>query len=695
MPSELLVPTAQARPELISWLKDKDNPFDLFVAPRHADEEGLRHHVPGVHRTIFDTLQAVLERYRPSNLARVSDIPRSGVVVVLGSRGAGKTHLLHALQQGKAGGGAVIVAPSVCEPNRPFTEYLLHQLVRHLQDETADRSSGTLDLLASALTYKVLAQALHGMTETDWLGHNVSSRFQFWQYLLGIGTRPVSDRKRALIQDLNQPEARPLPELGEAHEQDLETLRRITLLQIERAESGLTIAAQIRRGLYLELARRAFGGPLEALFEFLLDGYTRVEASTSPSRATLVEELFRALLELCLLARLPVVFAFDALETLLGDPPEERVCHQFFKGLADALDGHRGIPFLFFAEVGHWQQVRRYQSDYVQQRLQQGIVRVPGHGSLSSLSIPPVSAADLRALVEARMKPLLADSQEPDQEDASIQPFQEEDLQRIARGAGQGPPVRQALQALRDRYEEIVAGKKATRAIQLESSGKVMEVERSPKRDRSMVIEKLEEIWKREERAAIRRLENGSPNTLSDEIHGGVLQWCRCLLAEGTTTNQGTLAAAEIVTFGAHPTYGQMVQCSWSKDSDQRQLGVGLLLGQLRGMARDLETKLELMNAEDCPVQALVLLWRRDGATAGAVHEQLPKATREIWDRFPRATARVTLKAIKAEHLAVWLALPKWLNTARTEIEGVTDAAVHHFVKEHTLALIDLVLPRS
>ena len=85
----------------------------------------------------------------------------------------------------------------------------------------------------------------------------------------------------------------------------------------------------------------------------LSNGFVRSYSSRQrrPQRETLVDELFQALVELCLLAGMPVVFAFDALETLLGDPPDGKLCHPFFKGLADVLDSHRGIPFLLLAEL--------------------------------------------------------------------------------------------------------------------------------------------------------------------------------------------------------------------------------------------------------------------------------------------------------------------------------------------------------
>ena len=51
-----------------------------------------------------------------------------------------------------------------------------------------------------ALAQKVQPQ--QGMTETEWLGRNVTGRRSFWQLLWGFGARSLADRKRLLIADL-------------------------------------------------------------------------------------------------------------------------------------------------------------------------------------------------------------------------------------------------------------------------------------------------------------------------------------------------------------------------------------------------------------------------------------------------------------------------------------------------------------
>jgi hypothetical protein len=676
-------------PELLNYLKGKDNPFDVFVAARAPDAVFPSYHVATVHKDAFLRLNAILDRFRLERLETEADLPRSGVVLILGDRGMGKTHMLHALQTGAAGDDkqCVVVTPVIFEPHRSFIEYLLHQLVRHFQNETDGQSLGTLDLLADALARQVLVQAFHGMTETQWLARNVEGRLSFWQLFFGYGARQLADRKRLLIEDLKRRETRTIAEVCQQNEQEAGKLMAVALDHIKEAEVAHNTAGQIRRGLYTRLVRLAFGEPRERLYDFLLDGFTQIDATTQPSRETLVDELFQALLELCLLARLPVVFAFDALESLLGDPPEERVCHPFFKGLGDVLDSHKGIPFLLFAEQGHWQAAQRFMSEYVKQRFAQGVIRVPRYGSVSSIILPRLSKEQLGDVVAARVKPLLVDfGGEHGPGVLPTSPFQDDDLVKIARVGLDAPPLRQILQALRDRYDEIVNGQQAP----------IIEPPRPPPPP-DVFVERLDACWQRELRAAKRKLEQSNLAGLADDLHAGVVKWLECLVAEGTATASGRPSKAANALLGSHPTYGQITTYQWSDGDRHRILSLGLLLGVGAGMPRDLETKLKIMSAPSCPMESLVILWPRGEQLQPPVHEHLPDSTRAVWDQFAKkgATQRVHLRSVCREDIAPWLALPEWLNAIRTEVEGAPPDVVHHFLAEATTSLLQIIAPRS
>src|SRR5438128_1104874 len=138
-----LAPMAAAQPpELLDFLRGKDNPFDIYVAAREPDGESARSHARGLHRDVLQPLLAVVERYRLETLQAESDLPRSGVVVILGERGSGKTHMLHVLRGAwDDGPPRLAVAAAIFEAHRPFPECLLHQLVLHLQNERAGRAA--------------------------------------------------------------------------------------------------------------------------------------------------------------------------------------------------------------------------------------------------------------------------------------------------------------------------------------------------------------------------------------------------------------------------------------------------------------------------------------------------------------------------------------------------------------------------
>jgi hypothetical protein len=691
MPSALLPAEADGprHPELLSFLKGKDNPFDLFVAGRKPDGNFARYHVPSIHGEVLHPLNAALDRYRLTRADWENDLPRSGVLVILGARGMGKTHLVHVLQYADDS-PRIVVAPAIYEPQRPFIEYLLHQLVRHFQCESDGQAAGTLELLADALARQVLVQAFHGMTEIDWIGLHVTGRWTFWPYLWGVGTKRLADQKRLMIADLEQREQRTILEVCARHEQPPGVLQAMALQHIEKTEAGHTLAGQIRRGLYTRLIALAFGGPRDSIYEFLLDGYTEVEAKSQPARATLVDELFQALQELCLLAGMPVVFAFDAMETLLGDPPDEKLCHAFFRGLADVLDSHRGIPFLLLAESGHWQKAQQSMSSYAAQRFQQGMVRAAGYGPLSVLPFPPITAAQLGDIVAARMKSLHAEFYEADASDApAIFPFSADDLMRIARSEGNEPPLRQALQALRDRYDELVNGLSAA-GNSIGPRGTVP----PPERDG---IELLDRCWQREQRVAEKRLAAGNLGALADELHAGIVKWLECLAAEGVGTECGRPASASNKVLGAHPTFGQAIVLEWLNGEERCEVGIGLLLGERRGMPRDLETKLKMVASASRPFSPLILLWPRGDDLTPPIQEHLPVATRTLWDQYEQTgvTKHIRLRAIAPEQLAPWLALPRWLHALATEASGAPADVIQHFVADRTAGLLPLVAPRS
>ncbi len=691
MPSYPSNPRESISPDLLSWLKGYDNPFDDYVQARHATESFSRTHVPDVNKSAFDVLSAAIARYRVAADARAKlseeDVPRSGVVVLLGRRGAGKTHLVHALASNS---DALLVAPPRYELHRPFAEYLLHQLVRWLEDEAGDEG-GALFELAEWFTCQVIIQALYGMTETDWLCHNEPRWLSFLFALRGWGTGELAKDKEILIHKLNEPGAASIFEIFRYCSQRPETMRKIALRQVEATETGSNIAAQIRRALYRQLVELTFASKHDDIFDYLLDGFSRVEAVTSPSREALVEELLRALTELFILFGRPVVFAFDALETLLSDPPDEKRCHSFFRGLADVIDSHRGVPFFVFAEDGHWQQAQPFLSSYAQQRFEQGIP-TRGYGSLSRCELPPVSGDELQQLVQFRMQKLLAGYFVDGIPDHSrLSPFCDEDISRIVRDHDQAPPLRQLIQTLRDRYDQLVFDRNLVAPA--ESRG----IESTAVELDNEATSAVHEFWRREIKAAQRRAGSEAPNSLADTLHSGLESWFQSLQAAGVETNGWKPTEAANQTFGKHLAYGLLVNCRWQNGSESRRTGIAFLLAPGRGKPNDLETKLKMMASPGRRVESLLILWPRETDFSGAAHEQLPPATKAVWDRYVtdgpgELSGRVRLEAIEPDDLAPWLAMDEWESSVRDQLQ-LPDAEKDRFVVAQTQSLLHRVIP--
>ena len=72
-------------------LRRAGNPFRNYFARNPDDEVCARYHVPELYAAERDLLLAVVDLYRYDPLAH------SEIVPILGNKGSGKTHLLHAI----------------------------------------------------------------------------------------------------------------------------------------------------------------------------------------------------------------------------------------------------------------------------------------------------------------------------------------------------------------------------------------------------------------------------------------------------------------------------------------------------------------------------------------------------------------------------------------------------------------------
>lgn len=394
MPNSSMTPIP---PEFVKWLRQYDNPFDVFVLS-DANPAGLRWHVPEVNGDVFDHLKAGIARYQLNERATAEEVPYSGVLFIFGKRGAGKTHLRKKLE---ADAKALILTPSDLETHRLFPEFLLVHLVQHLLNENAREETGSLFDLANWLARKVLIQALYALTERDWLALNLTHWTEIiWRGVLGFGTEPLLVKRDQLITCLEQSN-QSIREIFQHTHPSLDTMRQLALHYVQKTQRTRIIEEQIRYQLYAHLIHFAFSSPSDdsELFEFLRNGFTTLNPASSPPRQVLVSELFRALIELFAAFGKPVVFAFDDLELLLKPRPDEELCRYFFTGLAEVVNLYQGVPFFVFAEYGHWQQARQYMDNYIADRFIQG-VPTRGFGSQSELRLPDVRVEEIRSFIQ-------------------------------------------------------------------------------------------------------------------------------------------------------------------------------------------------------------------------------------------------------------------------------------------------------
>ncbi len=659
---------------LLDVLRTFDNPFDTFVEARRRAGGFSRRHVPEVNETAWLSVESVLERFR--HIARrrhpQDELPRAGILVVTGPRGAGKTHLLHALESEAP---ATVLAPSHYDVGRSFGEYVLHELVLALQQELPEGESA-LERLAERYTRDALIAALEQTDELTWLVHNARYQFSFWRLRLGAPDIESLTPTGELQQQLEARGKIGLVAQVEASGVDPRAVRSLLETHIHTTERGVTVEAHVRRTLMLRLIEAALTEDATQLVEYLVDGFTEMPHGLQPLRDNLVDALLTSLAQLLFVQERPVVLVFDALEALLGDPPDQERCRSFFGDIANHLDAFEGLLCLVLAEEGYFQDIhRKYATQYAQQRFEQGVPTL-GKGSVSHVSLDPPGEPHVRAIVRRRMATLTA-RVDPGVGHVSSEvfPFSEGDVEQVLQR--DGPlSLRRVLQILRDRYQEIVFGRSppATDAPPDEETGPG-DGAPSPDAAPETPAAKLTETWGRSVRAAQRQLGAQVVTAHADRIHKGLEAWLT-LESEVRKDEAGPrLLTAKHEVFGTHPTYGQLVRCSWETTRGRVDEAVGFLLGRGPGMPRDLAEKLGGMGRDELGVETLRLLWPTTRPTGAGAVEALPKGTRAVWDRHvsEEMRGRIRLVPIGSDLLAYCLALLEW-RQRWSEVGSAVDA---------------------
>jgi hypothetical protein len=601
-------------------------------------------------------------------------------VPVLGSKGSGKTHLLHSIKHGPEGTWQLLVTPGTYQRDTDFLEYLLFQLIDTLLGGGKQKNARPLEYIGEQLVRKLLRDALAQLSASDRLDLFPSPGLGRWARRLGLGGSQAQERTQWLIDTLSRP--CPLPfQAGGLHralgEAGIETAKAFELvcahiLRIEKHDA----AGLMRRHILDDLARAVLLGDEAELASFLTYGFAELDFHVRPTRQDLVLALFKAIMQILQELRVPVVVAFDQLEDLLLARRSEdchRTAESFFAGIVQSMHQLDGISFLIFAERGLWNRFVPSLDGYIQDRLNNPI-HLPNHGTLKTLRLeaPPLDL--VRRIVAARLRPAL--EKLPDFADLSpIFPITEEQIERIARTE---PTLRDMLQQLRHQFDHVVYGpaadKETRRQEDKESEDSALEnrlpePELPPEVKSVMVVQSpnetptdtapvsLSALWDQELRAARRKLEpEGALTGATRELQAGLGAFLQLCHEHGVKV--GPWRLHHVVgewTFGEHPTYGVMTIAHWvCKDGQPWKVGIGLFLGRGPAKPRDLGTKLSALDVEPSVIDHLILLRPEDDLA-------LSGKSKALWQDVQKRGRYARLESVALDAFAALSALPRFV----------------------------------
>jgi hypothetical protein len=706
--------TTTAAPSLpqraLDVLRRAGNPFRNYFARNPDDEVCARYHVPELFAREREQLLAVVDLYR------YAPTTHSEVVPVLGSKGSGKTHLLHSIKHGPEGTWQLLVTPGTYQKDTEFLEYLLFQLIDTLLGGGRQKNARPLDYTGELLVRQALRAALEALSPAQRLDLFPAPGLGRWaRNWLGLGASQALERAQWLLDGLARPPALPF-EAGAARraceEAGLEAGRAFDLVveHVGRTE-GHSTAGLMRRHVLEGFAKAVLLGDESELAGFLTYGFAELDFQVRPTRQVLVLELFKALMGVLQGLRCPVVVAFDQLEDLLlarRQDDAHRTAEAFFAGIVQAMHQLDGIAFLVFAERGLWNRFVPSLDGYIQDRLNNPL-HLPDHGTLQTLRLESPSLELVRRVVEARLRPAL--EQLPDFAGLSPRfPFADEQVERIACTE---PTLRDMLQQFRHLFDHLVFGpsldqdKETRRQGDKETEeaptppaepaeGRRLPAEPLPAVVKSVIVvetpanppvagpsaltppaapavEKgpsgagrgapagglasMSELWDQEVRSARRKLASEAAVTAATrELQAGLGAFLQCCHEDGVKV--GPWRLHHVVpewSFGEHPTYGALSIAHWvCRDGQPWKVGVGLFLGRGPAKPRDLATKLAALEAEPAVIDHLILLRPEDDLA-------LSGRTKALWQEAERAGRHARLEPVALDAFAALYAFPRIL----------------------------------
>src|SRR5262245_2062368 len=182
--------TATAAPvteRALEVLRRAGNPFRNYFARNPDDEVCALYHVPELFARERGQLLALLDLYR------YTPTTPPGVVPVLGSKGAGKTHLLHSIKHGAEGPWQLLVTPGTYQKDTDFLEYALFQVIDTLLGGGKQKTARPLEYVGEHLVRSLLTQALAALAPAQRLELFPAPGWG-WARRLGLGAAQAQER---------------------------------------------------------------------------------------------------------------------------------------------------------------------------------------------------------------------------------------------------------------------------------------------------------------------------------------------------------------------------------------------------------------------------------------------------------------------------------------------------------------------
>lgn len=242
------------------------------------------------------------------------------------------------------------------------------------------------------------------------------------------------------------------------------------------------------------------------------------------------------------------------------------------------------------------------------------------------------------------------------------------------------PSLRQIIQVLRDIYNQRIFNISAR-----------LPLERSHIPSLNSDDNLLQLVWQRHVQIAELQICSQGALAHSEDLFAGLVQWLGHLIHNEEVLQEIRPCTAKVISISPHLIYGQLVKSEWQHLNDERELGIGFLLGTRNGMPMDMSTKLNMMASSNRQVQNLLILWPRDPEFAGEAFEHLPRATRRIWDNYQSnaKSKQVRLTAVAPKELALLLPLRGWEQELYET--DISETHIHSFIFNQTQFLQNLM----